>query len=179
MPDTVSDLARRLAENAEAVCRHYLSNGRRQGRYWLVGDVHNTPGRSLYVRLRGPSCGQGRRRQMDRRRHGRARRPARPDRCVPRLAQRPRPLDEARRFLGLVQGRAGPPLPGARRLAARPRGACSPWRKPIAGTLAETYLRERGIIGLQAMAARCAFIRAASTAPTPAAPTARATRGRR
>ena len=40
--------------NAEAVCRHYLSNGRRQGRYWLVGDVHNTPGRSLYVRLHGP-----------------------------------------------------------------------------------------------------------------------------
>ncbi len=42
MPDTVSDLARRLADNAEAVCRHYLSNGRRQGRYWLVGDVHNS-----------------------------------------------------------------------------------------------------------------------------------------
>ncbi len=33
---------------AEAVCRHYLSNGRREGRYWLVGDVDNTPGRSLY-----------------------------------------------------------------------------------------------------------------------------------
>lgn len=44
-------LARRLADHAEAVCAHYLSNGRRHGRYWLVGDVHNTPGRSLYVRL--------------------------------------------------------------------------------------------------------------------------------
>ncbi len=53
MPDTASDLARRLAENAEAVCRHYLSNGRREGRYWLAGDVRNTPGRSLYVRLNG------------------------------------------------------------------------------------------------------------------------------
>ena len=30
MADTVSDLARRLAENVEAVCRYYLSNGRRQ-----------------------------------------------------------------------------------------------------------------------------------------------------
>jgi len=59
MADTVSDLARCLAENAEAVCRHYLCNGRRQGGYWLAGDVHNAPGRSLYVRLRGPSAGKG------------------------------------------------------------------------------------------------------------------------
>jgi hypothetical protein len=33
MPRDASDLARRLADDAEAVCRHYLSNGRRQGRY--------------------------------------------------------------------------------------------------------------------------------------------------
>ena len=59
MADTVSDLARRLAENAEAVCRYYLFNGRRQGGYWLVGDVHNAPGRSLYVRLQGPNSGKG------------------------------------------------------------------------------------------------------------------------
>ena len=57
MPDSIADIARRLAENAEAVCRHYLSNGRRAGRYWLVGDVHNTPGRSLYVRLSGSASG--------------------------------------------------------------------------------------------------------------------------
>jgi hypothetical protein len=59
MPDTLSDLARRLAARAEAVCRHYLPSGRRHGRYWRVGDVRNTPGRSLYVRLQGPSAGQG------------------------------------------------------------------------------------------------------------------------
>jgi hypothetical protein len=59
MADSISDIARRLAENAEAVCRHYLSNGRREGRYWLVGDVHNTPGRSLYVRLSGSAFGDG------------------------------------------------------------------------------------------------------------------------
>ncbi|MFG1305191.1 DNA primase, partial [Xanthobacter autotrophicus] len=46
-----SDLAHRLGRQAEAVCRHYLSNGRRDGRYWLVGDARNTPGRSTYVRL--------------------------------------------------------------------------------------------------------------------------------
>jgi hypothetical protein len=56
MPDSIADIARRLAENAEAVCRYYLPNGRREGRYWLVGDVHNTPGRSLYVRLSGSAC---------------------------------------------------------------------------------------------------------------------------
>ncbi len=55
----VSDLARQLAENAEAVCRHYLSNGRRAGRYWVVGDVDNTPGQSLFVRLTGPTSGKG------------------------------------------------------------------------------------------------------------------------
>ena len=61
MPETASDLARRLARDAKAVCRHYLPAGRREGRYWLVGDVENSPGRSLYVRLRGPESGKGRR----------------------------------------------------------------------------------------------------------------------
>ena len=44
------------ARDAEAVCRHYLSNGRREGRYWLVGDVRNTPGRSMFVRLKAQSA---------------------------------------------------------------------------------------------------------------------------
>ena len=60
MPSQAAELAERLARDAEAVCRHYLSNGRRQGRYWLVGDVANTPGRSLFVRLTGPNSGKGR-----------------------------------------------------------------------------------------------------------------------
>src|ERR1700761_1140006 len=46
-----SELAYRLGRDAEAVCRHYLSNGKREGRYWLVGDVHNSRGRSMFVRL--------------------------------------------------------------------------------------------------------------------------------
>lgn len=48
---SVTNIAQRLGARAEAVCRHYLSSGRREGRYWLVGDMRNTPGRSLYVRL--------------------------------------------------------------------------------------------------------------------------------
>jgi hypothetical protein len=59
MSSQAAELAHRLARNAEAVCRHYLSNGRREGRYWLVGDVANTSGRSLFVRLKGPSSGKG------------------------------------------------------------------------------------------------------------------------
>ena len=59
MSGQAAELAQHLARQAEAVCRHYLSNGRRHGRYWIVGDVHDTPGRSLYVRLAGPQSGPG------------------------------------------------------------------------------------------------------------------------
>ena len=56
---TAAELAQMLARQAEAVCRHYLPAGRREGRYWLVGDVQNTPGRSLFVRLSGGGTGKG------------------------------------------------------------------------------------------------------------------------
>ncbi len=161
MPDTVSDLARRLAENAEAVCRHYLSNGRREGSYWCVGDVRNTPGRSLYVRLRGPSSGKGAAGKWTDSatdQHGDLLDLIAAARHLSGIGDA---LDEARRFLGLVRARPGcapasssglpsttghgtwansiiPGLPeAARRLFAV--------SKPIAGTAAETYLRERGI----------------------------------
>ena len=52
-----SELRGRLAREAEAVCRHYLSNGKRAGRYWVVGDVNNSPGRSLFVRLQESAKG--------------------------------------------------------------------------------------------------------------------------
>jgi hypothetical protein len=54
-----ADLARRPARDPEAVCRHYLSNGRRSGRHWIAGDAMNSPGRSLYARLQGPDYGPG------------------------------------------------------------------------------------------------------------------------
>jgi hypothetical protein len=59
MQSPATIIAERLAENAESVCRRYLPNGHREGRYWLVGDVHNTPGRSLYVRLAASPDGRG------------------------------------------------------------------------------------------------------------------------
>ena len=79
MPRDASELSRRLARDAEAVCRHYLSNGRRQGRYWTVGDVRNTPGRSMFVRLSGPDSGPGAAGSLDRCRLGRTWRSARRD----------------------------------------------------------------------------------------------------
>lgn len=61
----------RLAREAEAVCRHSLSNRKPERGDWLLGDVPNRPGRSLFVRLRdshkGPAgkwTGQGARRMM-------------------------------------------------------------------------------------------------------------------
>ena len=39
MTRDAAELVRRLAREAEAVCRHYLSNGRRVGNYWQIGDV--------------------------------------------------------------------------------------------------------------------------------------------
>jgi hypothetical protein len=163
MVDSISDVARRLAENAEAVCRHYLPNGRREGRYWLVGDVHNTPGRSLYVRLSGSACDDravGRWTDAAADLHG--------DlldliAAARRLDGIGAALDEARRFLGLAPSAPSRPLPASSRsatrealprrtaLAAVPAGTAEAARRlfqrssPIAGTLASTYLEARGI----------------------------------
>src|SRR4030081_2528368 len=59
MRSQATELARRLARDAEAGCRRYLSNARREAPSWLVGDVATTPGRSLFVRLEGPDSGKG------------------------------------------------------------------------------------------------------------------------
>ena len=59
MYSETEDVIRALAENAEGVCRAYLPAGRREGSYWIVGDLQNNPGRSLFVRLTGPATGPG------------------------------------------------------------------------------------------------------------------------
>ena len=43
-----------LGARAEEVCRRYLPQGRRQGRYWTAGDIRGARGRSLFVRLAPP-----------------------------------------------------------------------------------------------------------------------------
>ena len=42
-------IASALAARAEDACRHYLPGGRKQGRFWIAGNIDGTPGRSLYV----------------------------------------------------------------------------------------------------------------------------------
>ena len=59
MYSETEEVIRALAQNAEGVCRAYLPAGRREGSYWIVGDLQNNPGRSLFVRLSGPASGPG------------------------------------------------------------------------------------------------------------------------
>ncbi len=146
MPRDASELARRLARDAEAVCRHYLSKGRRQGRYWMVGDVRNTPGRSMFVRLSGPDSGPGaagRWTDAASSEHGDLLDVIR-ESCG--LMEFREVAEEARRFLSLprVEPPATPRPPAPR---GSPEAARRLWAiaEPLVGTLAETYLRARGI----------------------------------
>ena len=147
MPRDATELAHRLAREAEAVCRHYLSNGKREGRYWLVGDVHNSPGRSMFVRLQdSPKGPAGKWTDAATGEHGdlldviRESLGLRDFRDV---------AEEARRFLKLprpeprVVPKAGrPPVAAGSQEAARRLFAIS---GPIDETIVETYLRRRGI----------------------------------
>lgn len=150
MPSSVaSELARRLAQDAEAVCRRYLSNGRREGRYWLVGDVHNTPGRSLFVRLTGPESGKGAAGKWTDAATGEHGDLLDVIRERARCADLAEALDEARRFLSLPKN--DPPTERGTSHVQAPKDASDSARRlfhmsqPIAGTLAERYLRQRGI----------------------------------
>ena len=51
-----TDIAAALARRAEQVCRRYLPNGRKQGRYWTCGDARGARGRSLFVRFAPPGA---------------------------------------------------------------------------------------------------------------------------
>ena len=156
MGNDAAEIARRLAQNAEAVCRHYLSNGRREGRVWRVGDVDNTPGRSMAVRLTGPDSGPGacgHFTDFATGEHGDlldviAR--------TCRLGAFRDVLHEARRFLSLplkehhASRPVGPPAPSGSPEAARRLFASA---KPIPGTLAAIYLRSRGVADVHGLTA--------------------------
>jgi hypothetical protein len=149
--DDASEVARRLAQNAEAVCRHYLSNGRREGRIWRVGDVDNTPGRSMAVRLTGPDSGPGASGHFTDFATGEHGDLLDVIARTCRLHAFRDVLEEARRFLSLPQPESHPTTP---RLPPAPSGSPEAARrlfasaKPILGTIAETYLRGRGIAGV-------------------------------
>lgn len=174
MAHDASDLAQRLGRNAEAVCREYLSNGRREGRYWLVGDVQNNPGRSMFVRLKGTESGKGAAGKWTDAatgEHGDLLDVIR-ESCG--LLDFKDVADEARRFLSLPQPEPDPqPRP---RPSSAPAGSPESARRlvsmsqPITGTIVETYLRKRGITALHGTGAlrfhpRC-YYRPDSYSPT-------------
>jgi hypothetical protein len=146
-----SELAHRLARDAEAVCRHYLSAGRREGSYWLVGDVRNTPGRSMFVRLResvkGPA---GKWTDAATGEHGDLLDVIR-ESCS--LIDFKDVADEARSFLSLPRPEQEPDRPRSR-TPSLPMGSPEAAQRlfamsqPISRTLVETYLRNRGITAL-------------------------------
>ena len=150
MSEDIAEIARQLAKRAQAVCRHYLPAGRRERSQWRVGDVRNTPGRSMFVQLAGPTRGRGaagRWRDAATGEHG--------DlidliQNACRLTTMADTLIEAKRFLGIrgnirhelppganSQFTSYDPMKSVARLIAE--------AGPIAGTLAEVYLQNRGI----------------------------------
>lgn len=152
MEKPATAIARQLAERAEDVCRRYLSKGRREGRYWLVGDVQNTPGRSLYVRLADTERGRaGKWTDAQNGDHGDML-----DIIAIAIGARSirETLDEARVFLSLP-----PPEPveshAPRPLAKAPTGTPEAARRlfassrDIAGSIVEACLRKRAITGLR------------------------------
>ena len=138
--ETVAELARRLAHNAEAVCREYLCNGQRSGRYWHAGDVANTPGRSLYVRLAGERAGKWTDAATGE--HGDLLDLIAVARNLPSLKQT---IAEARRFLDLPAEAPCQKATPLRRDATRAAQRLFAMGRPIAGTLADTYLQHRGV----------------------------------
>ena len=154
MRHDAAELAHRLARDAEAVCRHYLSNGRREGGYWLVGDVRNTPGRSMFVRLKGVESGKG----------------AAGKWTDAATGEHGDLLDVIRESRSLVDfhdvADRGPalPQPASTRAGTRPGTPTRPspapagspesarrlfaMSQPITGTIVEAYLRRRGIAAL-------------------------------
>lgn len=149
LPNRAAELSERLAQSAQAVCRYYLPAGRREGRYWMVGNVAGTPGRSLYVRLFETERGRiGNWVDAATGEHGDLVDLIRLNQRHGRLSET---IDEAERFLSLPPSasddtstaiafakpaRAGSPTAARRLFAAS---------KPLTGSLASAYLRSRGI----------------------------------
>ena len=137
-----ADIAAALGARAEAVCRRYLPQGRKQGRYWVAGDLEGARGRSLFVRLHGPGV-PGKWTDAATGEHGDLLDLVRHRSGAPTLRAA---LAEARAFLALpappASGESYDATEAARRLWRRCRA--------IGGTHAEAYLRARGL-------ARCRF----------------------
>ena len=136
-------IAKALGERAEEVCRAYLPHGRRQGRYWVAGDLDGARGRSLFVRLAPPGA-PGKFTDAAEGTHGdlldiiRHRMGGVPLRDA---------MTEARAFLALPAAAAPAPASGSVDTYDPSEAARRLWRRcrAIDGTHAEAYLRARAI----------------------------------
>ena len=144
-----TELSDRLAEMAEAVCRHYLPNGHREGRSWRAGDARNAPGRSLTVRLVPSPDGRraGKWHDLSTGEHG--------DLLdligeAKGLTQFTDVIAEARLFLADPPAQTRPPQREPPVASGSPEAAARLFRAslPLRGTLAETYLHRREILTL-------------------------------
>lgn len=139
-----AELSERLAARVLDVCRTYLSNGHREGRYWLIGDVYNATGRSMYVRLTGPLSGPGAAGKWTDAatgQHGDLLDLIRLNKGHVRFQDL---RDEVLTFLALpsVAPFALSPVPTNGTTATQRLFAAG---RPVPGTLAESYLRARGL----------------------------------
>ena len=143
-PSPAAGIAAALAARAEEVCRRYLPNGRRLGRYWICGDLDGARGRSLFVRLSG-SGKQGGWTDAATGQHGDLLDLIRYRTNAPTLRAA---LDEARAFLALPAA----PSSGSDEPYDATEAARRLWRRcrAVAGSHAERYLHARGL-------ARCRF----------------------
>ncbi len=141
-------IAAALAARAEDVCRHYLPHGRRQGRYWICGDLDGARGRSLFVRLRGPGT-PGKWTDAADGSHGDLLDLIRHRSRAPTLRAA---LDEARSFLALPLALPSTAATGAEERYDATEAARRLWGRcrAIAGSHGERYLRARGL-------SRCRF----------------------
>ncbi|MCY4030119.1 MAG: toprim domain-containing protein [Acidobacteria bacterium] len=151
-PSPAAVIAAALAARAEDVCRKYLPNGRRLGRYWICGNLDGARGRSLFVRLSG-SGKPGGWTDAATGEHGDLLDLIRHRINAPTLRAA---LDEARRFLAL------PPAPDCDPGISPATASDAPydateaarrlWRRcrAVDGSHAERYLRARGL-------SRCRF----------------------
>ena len=149
---TASETAILLGQQAEAVCQHYLSNGHRAGNYWIIGNIQNEKGRSMYVRLRGvPSGYQATGNWTDAAtgQHG--------DLldliCLQGNHHMLREaMEEAHRFLALPRPEYFRPVPKKSAAIRTDREVVTAAHRlfnaarPIGGTIAEKYLFGRGIV---------------------------------
>lgn len=143
MHEDLKALSRRLAQHADAVCAHYLSNGKREGHYWMIGDVLGNPGRSMHVRLTSSTHGHTAGRWTDHAtgEHGDLLDLIQANQQLPSVIDAKR---EALRFLSepIEPHRLQQPSPRNPTIAAQRLFHAS---KPITGTHGADYLRARSI----------------------------------